>query len=98
MREAPGVTSHLSRQLFEPIDAGKISGITPSDARILGKAYAKQVDVVIAQWSRGPELLISTKRMDSSFGKNALNRIEESYGYAKNLRGRHPLPLPASCS
>jgi hypothetical protein len=29
--------------------------------------------------------------MDSSFGKNAANRVEESYGDAKNLRIRHPL-------
>jgi hypothetical protein len=29
--------------------------------------------------------------MDSSFGKNAANRVEESYGDAKNLRLRHPL-------
>src|SRR5205823_4740598 len=36
-------------------------------------------------------LLVSTKRMDSSYGKNAPNRIEESYGDAKNLRLRHPL-------
>ncbi|MDT0407242.1 hypothetical protein, partial [Streptomyces edwardsiae] len=42
-------------------------------------------------WDTGPELLISTKRMDSSFGKNAANRVEESYGDAKNLRLRHPL-------
>jgi hypothetical protein len=35
--------------------------------------------------------MISTKRMDSSFGKNALNRIEESYGDVRNLRARHPL-------
>lgn len=28
--------------------------------------------------------------MDSSFGKNAANRVEESYGDAKNLRARHP--------
>lgn len=63
----------------ERIDAGKVqAGVTGADAKILGKAYEKQVDVVIAQWARGPELLISTKRMDSSFGKNALNRIEES--------------------
>lgn len=34
--------------------------------------------------------MISTKRMDSSFGKNAANRVEESYGDAKNLRLRHP--------
>ena len=59
--------------------------------KVLGKAYRKQVDVVIARWSRGAELMVSTKRMDSSFGKNALNRIEESYGDAKNLRARHPL-------
>ncbi len=29
--------------------------------------------------------------MDSSYGKNAPNRVEESYGDAKNLRLRHPL-------
>ena len=34
--------------------------------------------------------MVSTKRMDSSFGKNAANRVEESYGDAKNLRLRHP--------
>lgn len=68
-----------------------IKGVTASSASILGKNYTKQVDVIITDWSTGPELLISTKRMDSSFGKNAPNRIEESYGDAKNLRLRHPL-------
>jgi hypothetical protein len=68
-----------------------ISGVTSSTANILGKNYIKQVDVVISDWASGPELLISTKRMDSSYGKNAPNRIEESYGDAKNLRLRHPL-------
>jgi hypothetical protein len=91
LREFSGMLQ-ISRDLFERIDADKVKGgVTSTDAKILGKAYEKQVDVVIAQWSRGPELMISTKRMDSSFGKNALNRIEESYGDAKNLRGRHPL-------
>ena len=86
------MTKKLQTELFERIDAGKVrDGITGANANILGKAYEKQVDVAIAQWARGPELMISTKRMDSSFGKNALNRIEESYGDAKNLRGRHPL-------
>lgn len=66
-------------------------GIAPADARILGRAYVKQVDVLIAQWSRGPELLVSTKSMVSSFRNNLPNRFEESYGDAKNLRGRHPL-------
>ncbi len=63
----------------------------PSDARVLGRAYVKQVDVLVAQWSRGPEVLISTKSMVSSFRNNLPNRFEESYGDAKNLRGRYPL-------
>ncbi|MGH8775769.1 MAG: hypothetical protein ACRDWI_11530 [Jiangellaceae bacterium] len=65
--------------------------VGPSDARVLGRAYVKQVDVLIAQWSRGAELLISTKSMSSSFRKNLPNRFEEAYGDAKNLRGRYPL-------
>lgn len=68
-----------------------IQGVTAASASILGKNYLKQVDVIMTDWQTGPELLISTKRMDSSFGKNAANRIEESYGDAKNLRLRHPL-------
>ena len=67
------------------------TGAAASSANILGKNYLKQVDVVMSNWAAGPELLISTKRMDSSFGKNAANRVEESYGDAKNLRLRHPL-------
>jgi hypothetical protein len=63
----------------------------PSDARVLGRAYVKQVDVLVAQWSRGPELLVSTKSMVSSFRNNLPNRFEESYGDAKNLRGRYPM-------
>lgn len=68
-----------------------IAGVTSSSAAVLGKNYLKQVDVVMSDWSSGPELLISTKRMDSSYGKNAANRVEESYGDAKNLRLRHPM-------
>jgi hypothetical protein len=68
-----------------------ITGVTSSAAAILGKNYLKQVDVIITDWATGPELLVSTKRMDSSYGKNAPNRVEESYGDAKNLRLRHPL-------
>lgn len=73
------------------ISQSSISNVTSSSASILGKNYLKQVDVIITDWATGPELLISTKRMDSSYGKNAPNRIEESYGDAKNLRLRHPL-------
>lgn len=68
-----------------------LTDVVATDARVLGKHYMKQVDVVMSSWETGPELLISTKRMDSSFGKNAANRVEESYGDAKNLRSRHPL-------
>lgn len=65
--------------------------VAPSDAKVLGRAYVKQVDVLVAQWSRGPELLVSTKTMVSSFRNNLPNRFEESYGDAMNLRGRYPL-------
>lgn len=65
--------------------------VAPSEAKVLGRAYVKQVDVLIAQWSRGPELLVSTKTMVSSFRNNLPNRFEESYGDAMNLRGRFPL-------
>ena len=65
--------------------------ITPGDAVILGRAYDKQVDVCIARWQRGPEVLISTKAQLSSFGKNLPNRFEEAYGDTANLRARYPL-------
>lgn len=67
------------------------SGVVSASANILGRNYLKQVDVVMSSWATGPEILISTKRMDAAYGKNAANRIEEANGDAKNLRGRHPL-------
>ena len=86
----PKLPKALGIQLTELIEKGKAKGTGTASANILGKNYVKQVDVGISSWDTGPELLISTKRMDSSFGKNAANRIEESYGDAKNLRLRHP--------
>lgn len=62
-----------------------------SSANVMGSTYAKQVDVGLSSWMTGPEILISTKTMSSSFGKNLSNRFEEAYGDAKNLKGRHPL-------
>jgi hypothetical protein len=82
---------NLGNQLSQHVSNKPIKKVTSSSATILGKNYLKQVDVIMTDWATGPELLISTKRMDSSFGKNAPNRIEESYGDAKNLRLRHPL-------
>ena len=75
-------------ELIARLERGSVSS---ASANILGKNYLKQVDVLMTSWQTGPELLISTKRMDSSFGKNAANRVEESYGDAKNLALRHPL-------
>ena len=69
----------------------KMPSIAPTSARVLGRAYEKQVDVVISRWDRGPELLISTKSQGSAFGKNLPNRFEEAYGDAGNLRARYPL-------
>ena len=83
------VSTKLRNELAERLLS--MAAVAPVDARVLGQAYAKQVDVVIARWDRGPELLISTKAMLSSFGKNLPNRFEESYGDASNLRGRYPL-------
>ncbi|MBI3227333.1 MAG: hypothetical protein HYZ39_20000 [Mycolicibacterium cosmeticum] len=79
------------RLLIENRLQRSMKGVSGASASVLGKHYMKQVDIVMSDWDTGPELLISTKRMDSSFGKNAANRVEESYGDAKNLRLRHPL-------
>lgn len=62
-----------------------------ASAVVLGAHYPKQVDVLIARWERGPELIVSTKTMDRSFGKNLKNRFEEFVGDARNLRRRYPL-------
>lgn len=78
----------LRTEVTERLTTGR--GGSGSTTNLLGKNYVKQVDVVISSWQTGPELMISTKRMDSSFGKNAANRVEESYGDAKNLSLRHP--------
>jgi len=69
----------------------KMPAVAPVDARVLGRAYVKQVDVGIARWDRGPEVLVSTTAQLKSFGKNLPNRFEESYGDAGNLRAQYPL-------
>jgi hypothetical protein len=79
----------LAAQVRERLPS--IGAVGPVDAKVLGRAYEKQVDVCLARWDRGPELLISTKAQQSSFGKNLPNRFEEAYGDAANLRARYPL-------
>jgi hypothetical protein len=60
-------------------------------ASVLGRFYAKQVDVVVSAWQRGPDVLVSTKTQFSSYKKNKNNRYEEALGEAPNLRDRYPL-------
>lgn len=88
-----GIPKTTERPIFQARIEGKNppSGVVSASANILGRNYLKQVDVVMSSWATGPEVLISTKRMDAAYGKNAANRIEEANGDAKNLRGRHPL-------
>jgi hypothetical protein len=94
-REISALLASLPAALREQVsarlvDGKKIAGIVGAEAKVLGKNYVKQVDVVISAWDTGPQAMISTKRMDAALGKNAANRVEESYGDAKNLRSRHP--------
>jgi hypothetical protein len=46
---------------------------------------------VISSWRRGPELLVSTKTMFSSYRNNFKNRHEEAVGEVDTLRRRHPM-------
>lgn len=62
-----------------------------SDSNILGRFYVKEVDVVVADWRRGPDVLISTKTQFSSYLNNKNNRYEEAIGEAVNLRDRYPM-------
>lgn len=91
-REVGLFVEGLPKRLRDDVRAQLVGAkVTPRDAKVLGRAFVKQVDVVIARWARGPELMVSTKSMVSSFGNNLKNRFEESYGDAKNLRSRFPL-------
>jgi hypothetical protein len=62
-----------------------------ADASILGRFYVKQVDVVVSDWRRGPDVLISSKSQFSSYLNNKNNRYEEAIGEARNLRDRYPM-------
>jgi hypothetical protein len=63
-----------------------------SEANVLGRFYKKQVDaVVLSDWLRGPDVLVSGKTQFSSYLNNKNNRYEEAIGEAHNLRDRYPL-------
>lgn len=89
--EGGALTKKLRADVEERYTHARARKALPTEAHVLGSAYSKQADVVIASWTAGVEVLISTKTMLSSYQKNLRNRFEEGYGDAKNLRGRHPL-------
>lgn len=63
-----------------------------SETNVLGRFYKKQVDaMVLADWLRGPDVLVSGKTQFSSYLNNKNNRYEEAIGEAHNLRDRYPL-------
>lgn len=71
----------------------RLSRLLPghADAHVLGRFYVKQVDVLVSAWQRGPDVLISSKTMLSSYLKNKNNRYEEAVGEATNFRERYPM-------
>ncbi len=89
MRRNGGLTVALRQQIEARYP--RMTSSLPADANVLGAVYSKQADVLIASWSAGIELMISTKTMLSAFAKNLRNRFEEAYGDARNLRTRHPM-------
>lgn len=87
-RKSKAYRAKLSRWLATH---SKSSKVAPTEARVLGGVYRKQADVLIADWSSGIEVMVSTKSMLGSYGKNLRNRFEESFGDAVNLKQRFPL-------
>ena len=70
----------------------RISATVGSAAAVVhGEFFPKEVDVLVADWDRGVELLISTKSMTGSYSNNMKNRWEEFVGDVRNMRGRFPL-------
>jgi hypothetical protein len=77
------------RQAIMSLGRIKLGG---SETNVLGRFYKKQVDaVVLSDWLRGPDVLVSGKTQFSSYLNNKNNRYEEAIGEAHNLRDRYPL-------
>jgi hypothetical protein len=82
--QPPDIRSYVNRL------ARSVPGI--SETKVLGRFYSKQVDaVVLSDWLRGPDVLVSGKTQFSSYPNNKNNRYEEAIGEAHNLRDRYPL-------
>lgn len=80
-------TRAIQEATIESLSASAGSAST----NILGGFFAKEIDVVIAEFDRGLELAVSSKTMTGSFGKNITNRFEEASGDLLNIRRRYPL-------
>lgn len=68
-----------------------IDAVGSATSVVHGEYFPKQIDVLVADWDRGPELMVSTKSMTGSYGNNMKNRWEEFVGDVRNMRGRFPL-------
>lgn len=91
VREEQAAGRHLPRKLRDGVM--RLPRLLPgdADAHVLGRFYIKQVDVLVSAWQRGPDVLVSSKTMLSSYLKNKNNRYEEAVGEATNLRERYPM-------
>jgi hypothetical protein len=96
--------AHEARQLRQSLRqlVGHLRGLRAeverSTTAVLGESRRKQVNVFLAEWDRGLELLISTKTFalavdTKELVKNLPNRWEEFDGDLKNLRGRFSLAV-----
>ena len=99
-RGTPGQTSSTHRDQAYRRLIGALRRVRANLERgttaVLGESRRKQVDVFVADWDRGLELLVSTKSFalaadPKEIVKNLPNRWEEFDGDLKNLRGRFPL-------
>lgn len=84
--------SRLSRTARGSVVAAAIERYAGATSPVvLGEFFPKNVDVLVADWDRGIELMISTKSMTGSFNNNLNNPWEEFVGDVRNIRGRFPL-------
>jgi hypothetical protein len=86
---ALGRLSATARQSPAALAIAQTAGT--SSPVIQGEFFPKNVDVLVADWDRGVELMVSTKSMTGSFNNNLNNRWEEFVGDVRNIRGRFPL-------
>jgi hypothetical protein len=84
--EGGALTKKLRADVEQRYTHTKARKALPAEAHVLGSAYSKQADVVVASWAAGVEVLISTKTMLSSYQKNGSPAV--SVGHAAVRPGR----------